>query len=118
MDQDLGDLPSRDDTVAGIPGMACITLEKDEPVLVRTVVVEPAWSHDRVRQPACPQQPLGRRFQSCASVARLYALLRFVTPMLVISAILAVREPRAFKTLPTAVVDALRPHLACRRTQA
>ena len=60
-------------------------------MLVRTVVVEPAGSHDCVRESAGSHEPLGAAVQSCASVARLYAPLRFVTPMLVISAILEVR---------------------------
>jgi hypothetical protein len=42
-----------------------------------------------------------RRFQSWASVARLYAPVRLVTPIEVISAMRAVREPRAPRTLRT-----------------
>jgi hypothetical protein len=100
-DQDLGDLASRDDTVAGIAGLAAVTLEEDEPVLVRTVVVEPAGRTIVYGNPLARMSRSERRFQSWASVARLYVPVRFVTPMDVISAILAVREPRAFKTLRT-----------------
>ena len=57
-DQDLGDLAARDDPVTGIAGMTAIALEEHKPMLVWLVVVEPAGSHDRVRQSAGAHQPL------------------------------------------------------------
>ena len=43
-DQDLGDLATLDNSVAGIAGMAAIALEEYESMFVRFVVVEPALS--------------------------------------------------------------------------
>src|SRR5271165_1460821 len=59
MHQDFGDLPARDGAIARIAGLASIALEEDEAVLVRAVVVEPAWAHDRVREPAGTDEPFG-----------------------------------------------------------
>jgi hypothetical protein len=42
-----------------LPGLACITLQEHTPVLVRTAVVEPTGTHERVRQSPCAHQPLG-----------------------------------------------------------
>jgi len=47
-DQDLGDLAPRDDAVAGISGLVYVALQQDEPVLVRTFIVEPAGPDDFV----------------------------------------------------------------------
>ena len=57
-DQYLGDLLTRDDPVAGVAGVTSIALEEHESMLVRLVVVEPAGSHDRVRQAARAHEPL------------------------------------------------------------
>src|SRR5208283_76680 len=56
-DQDIGDLASRNYAIARIACLACIALQEDKPVLVRTVVIEPAGTHDRVRQSAGTNQP-------------------------------------------------------------
>ena len=50
-DQDLGDLATRDDAVTGVADVAPIPLQEHESMLVWLVVIEPAGSHDRVRQP-------------------------------------------------------------------
>jgi hypothetical protein len=47
-DQDLGDLAPRNDAVAEISGMAFGAPQQDKPVLVRTVIVEPAGPEDFV----------------------------------------------------------------------
>src|SRR5712691_6843671 len=57
-DQDLGELATRDDPVAGVAGMPAIALEQYESMFVWLVVVEPARSHDRVRQTAGAYEPL------------------------------------------------------------
>ena len=62
VDQHLCDLAARDDPVAGIAGVPPVALQKDEPVLVRSVVVEPAGTHDRVRQPLARSSRYPRRF--------------------------------------------------------
>ena len=41
-DQDLGDLTTGDDAIAGIASMASVTLEEHEVMLVGLVVVDPA----------------------------------------------------------------------------
>ena len=58
-DENLSDLTSRNDAVTGIACVAFVALEEDEPVLIRTIVVEPAGSDDRVRQPARSHEPFG-----------------------------------------------------------
>jgi hypothetical protein len=48
VDQDLSDLSTRDDTVARIAGLMRIALQQREPVLIGTIVVEPAGAHDLI----------------------------------------------------------------------
>ena len=70
-DQDLGDLASRNHVIAGIAGLACIALQEDKPVRVRTVVVEPAGRTIVYGSPLARTSRSERRFQSWASVVRL-----------------------------------------------
>ena len=57
MNKNLGDLAACDHTIAGIARLARIALQENQLVLVWTVVIEPAGTHNRVRQAAGAHQP-------------------------------------------------------------
>jgi hypothetical protein len=59
VDQNLGNLAPRDDTVARVTCLALIALEEHEPMLVGTIVVEPAGTHDGEWQAAHAHEAFG-----------------------------------------------------------
>lgn len=56
-DENLCDLPSRNDAILGCPGAAPVALQEDQMMLIRFVEVEPRGTHDRVGQPTGADQP-------------------------------------------------------------
>lgn len=69
-DQDLGELATRDDAVAGIAGVAAIPLKEYESMLVWRVVVKPARSTIVYGNPLARTSRSPRSVQSWASVCR------------------------------------------------
>src|SRR5271165_1430641 len=113
-DQNLSDLRARNDTIAGVARLACIALQEDRSVLVWLVVVEPAGSHNRVRQSAGAHQSLGTPLP-VVSLGGLVVFARAVcdsdgghqrnahSP----------RAQRAQDIANTSVIDVLSPNFSC-----
>ena len=70
-------------------------------MLVWLVVIEPARSHDRVRQPAGAHEPLAATLPVVSLRLPVVVPSRLVTPMAVISAMRTDRPPRAARTFRT-----------------